>query len=153
MKFIFISLFAVICFSASAQDFNYTFYPEITYNRISKVLTLDTLTKTTKFVSDTSTAVIASVVKKDGDILSISALRNPTEIHYREQVKFKGITPDGALSYTAQTQKFETIIVNPIQGFAIIIFRNKTGKFADDTDQIFHYFGNVNSVLKQYSPQ
>lgn len=154
MKLLFNLMFVLVAFSASAQqDFNYTFFPESSYNRISKVLTLDTLTKTTKFVRDTSSVRLATVIKKDGDQFTISSLYNPTEIHYRETVKFKTVTPDGCLSYTAQTQKLETVIVNPVHGFAIIIFSNKTGKFADDTDQTFHYFGNVGAVLKEYSPK
>lgn len=138
----------------SIRDFNYTFYPTADYRRMSATHVLDTLTRQFYVARDSAKQEIACVVEKVGDEITIRGLINPTQIFYRERVKFIGTTNDGSncLVYTALSKDAEMLIVNPLLGFVVVQFKT-CGKLAtkiEDCDLNIHYFGNC--PINKFSP-
>lgn len=137
------------------RDYNYTFYPDGNYKRYGTVHTIDSASQKMTIKTDSTVQGMQVVVEKEGDNLVLRGLADPTAIHYRESVKYIGITTDGTntLVYRANSKDQETIFVNPILGYVVIGFKICDKKYAtkeSDCDANFHYFGNI--AARKYMP-
>ena len=135
----------------SQNDFDYTFYPADKYTRQTRIASLDSASQKVIWKTDSTGSVMRVCVEKKGDELKVFNLSNPTNILYREKVKYLGIDANQCLIYEAQTEKKEILTLSPVLGFALVTFRNCEGnKFAknpEDCDKVMHCFG---SILNQY---
>ena len=157
MKKLFIALLVLAAFSpAKAQaDFNYTFYPAPIYGRYSETFKPDTTAEKVSVVRDSSTQQVNTIIRKEGDHITISTLANISQNLYSAQVNFIGFLGDGknSLLYQAQTPTQETIVVNPQAGYAVVIFKQCSAQPWEELQRcnwINHYFGNI--ALKSYKP-
>ena len=137
------------------RDFNYTFVPDGVYSRYATVHTIDSASQKMTVKQDSASTGLQIIVEKDGDQLTLRGLTDPTAIHYREKMKYQGVTSDGTgtLVYRANTDNKETIYINPVQGFVVIGFKTCDKKYAraeKDCDANYHYFGNV--PVKKFMP-
>lgn len=139
---------------AKGRDFNYTFFPNDIYKRVGTFWKVDsttlspdgkTMVPTLQQFTDTSSQKTQVVIEHEGDQLKIYNLFDQSQVHYKAQVRFLGITIDqtNALAYQALTPTGEVIYVNPITGYAVIIFNVPLDKNPKKSNVNIHYFGNV----------
>ena len=134
--------------SYQPRDFNYTFVPDGVYSRFATVHLIDSASQKMTVKQDSSSGTLPVIVEKDGDQLTLRGLTDPTAIHYREKVRYQGVTNDGSgtLVYKALTDGQETIYINPVLGYVVIGFKTCDKRYArtdKDCDANYHYFGNV----------
>jgi len=122
-------------------DFDFKFYPDPAYARYARFLVQDSLTKAESVKRDSTTAQIRVEIEKSGDHLVIRNLQNLTEVIYDAHIRFAGVSSDGSFNqvYKASTQDGETIVINPIRGYAAILYRKCKAK--DECDGVYHFFG------------
>ena len=130
------------------RDFNYTFVPDGVYSRFATVHLIDSASQKMTVKQDSSSGTLPVIVEKDGDQLTLRGLTDPTAIHYREKMRFQGVTNDGSgtLVYKALTDGQGTIYINPVLGYVVIGFKTCDKRYArtdKDCDANYHYFGNV----------
>lgn len=140
------------------NDFNYEFFPNSVYLRITKQVGYDSLTQTFKTLRDTSNANTPVSIKKEGALFTIRNLQRLSTPVYTASVEFLGQanTGDGSLIYRARTRERETIVVNPLKGWAFLFFEvncGASGRKPTDCDSQVHYFGSnpttVEGLLKR----
>lgn len=137
------------------RDFNYEFVPLAAYSNYSTVHTIDSASQKMIVKRDSAILVLQVIVEKDGDQLTLRGMTDPTAIHYREKIKYQGLSNDGSgtLIYQANTNGKETLYINPVVGYVVIGFNVCDQKYARtiaDCDANYHYFGNV--TPKKYMP-
>ena len=137
------------------RDFNYTFVPEGVYSRFASIHLIDSASQKMTVKQDSSSGTLLVIVEKDGDQLTLRGLIDPTAVHYREKVRYLGVTNDGSgtMIYKALTDGQETIYINPVLGYVVVGFKTCDKKYArtdKDCDTNYHYFGNV--PARKYMP-
>lgn len=152
-----LSLFTLLCSTAQAQtDFNYSFFPQPKYAQESRVQTLDSVTQKVLWKQDSTGTQLAVMVSKQGDELTLSDLYTTSLNRWHGKVKFLGLDGNLSLVYESQNEKKEIVVVNPVLGFVVIIFRNcegnKFAKVVTDCDSVQHHFGSVPPAYKPQGP-
>jgi len=129
-----------------SYDFNFEFYPVSRYLRVTKQAGFDSLSQTFKILRDTANSNTPISVSKEGDVLSIKNLQTVSSPVYSARIEFLGLSKDGkgSLIYRAKTQERETVIINPVYGWALLFFEancGTAGRKPNDCDSQAHYFG------------
>jgi len=137
------------------SDFNYEFFPNSVYLRVTKQAGFDSLTQTFKILRDTANSNTPVGIKKEGSVFTIRNLQRLSTPVYSANVEYLGLANrnDGSLLYRARTQEQETIIVNPVQGWALLFFEancGTAGRKPNDCDSQAHYFGSNPTTVEQF---
>lgn len=136
------------------NDFNYDFYPNSVYLRVTKQAGFDSLSQTFKIVKDTASTNTPVQIEKKGNLLTIRNLQRLSTPVYAANVEYLGLANrgDGSLMYRARTQEQETIVVNPVLGWAFLFFEancGTAGRKPNDCDSQVHYFGSGYTTVEQ----
>ena len=131
--------------SAQAQDIDFLFtaggYTQIIHRRV-----LDTITQVLSWKTDTvrpQQQPIFTIRKAGNEITFGNALRT-SEVNYQQRIRFDYVNKAGTtVVYQAVTQEKEMIYINPLQGWAIIIYKACAGPGMrqGDCDIAAHFFG------------
>ena len=144
-----------------SADYNFEFYPTNVFLSYSAKVVFDSSAQKFQWKTDTVKNSFSVRVQKENDQISITNLRNLTAPIYKAKVEYLGVTTDGngAFVYAAKTQEKETIIVSPLFGWVIIVFKSECGRpkkqmavspghSSEDCDTAVYYFGNTPNTDK-----